>query len=55
MCSVMKQPISKLIFRAYDIRGLYNKDISTVVFYKIGLSAGTYVKKTMKGERKNGS
>jgi phosphomannomutase / phosphoglucomutase len=45
----MNRPISKQIFRAYDIRGLYNKDISPEVFYKIGLAAGTYVKQTMKG------
>lgn len=45
----MTQPISKQIFRAYDIRGLYNKDISPDVFYKIGRAAGTYVKQTMKG------
>jgi phosphomannomutase len=43
----MSQPISKQIFRAYDIRGLYNKDISPDVFYKIGLAAGTYVKQMM--------
>lgn len=45
----MTQSISKQIFRAYDIRGLYNKDISPEVFYKIGLAAGTYVKQTMQG------
>lgn len=45
----MKLSISKQIFRAYDIRGLYNKDISPEVFYKIGLAAGTYVKETMQG------
>jgi phosphomannomutase len=45
----MNQPISKHIFRAYDIRGLYNKDISPEVFYKIGLAAGTYVKQAMRG------
>ena len=45
----MTQSISKQIFRAYDIRGLYNKDISPDVFYKIGLAAGSYVKQTMKG------
>jgi phosphomannomutase / phosphoglucomutase len=44
----MSQPISKQIFRAYDIRGLYNKDISPDVFYKIGLAVGTYVKQIMK-------
>jgi len=49
MCFVMNQPISKHIFRAYDIRGLYNKNISPDVFYKIGLAAGTYVKQAMRG------
>jgi phosphomannomutase len=47
----MSQSISKQIFRAYDIRGLYNKDISPDVFYKIGLAAGTYVKQMMKGSQ----
>ena len=46
---LMTQEISTHIFRAYDIRGLYNKDISPDVFYKIGLAAGTYVKETMHG------
>ncbi|HVQ01046.1 MAG TPA: hypothetical protein VMT57_05985, partial [Candidatus Thermoplasmatota archaeon] len=46
----MGEPISRQIFRAYDIRGLYNKDISPEVFYKIGCAAGTYVAQTMKGE-----
>ncbi len=50
MCLVMIHPISSHIFRAYDIRGLYNKDISPDVLYKIGLAAGTYVKRTMKGK-----
>lgn len=45
----MNQSISTQIFRAYDIRGLYNKDISPEVFYKIGLAAGTYVRQTMRG------
>lgn len=45
----MSEPISRQIFRAYDIRGLYNKDITPEVFYKIGCAAGTYVIKTMKG------
>ncbi|HER45432.1 MAG TPA: phosphomannomutase/phosphoglucomutase [Thermoplasmatales archaeon] len=49
MCLLMNQPISKQIFRAYDIRGLYNKDISPEVFYNIGLATGTYVRHTMKG------
>lgn len=43
----MKSEISPHIFRAYDIRGLYGKDIDPLLFYKIGLSAGTYVKKDM--------
>jgi phosphomannomutase/phosphoglucomutase len=51
MCSGMKQPISKLIFRAYDVRGLYNKDITPEVLYKIGLAAGTYVKHTMQDKQ----
>jgi phosphomannomutase len=45
----MSEPISRQIFRAYDIRGLYNKDITPEVFYKIGCAAGTYVINTMKG------
>jgi phosphomannomutase len=45
----MTQAISKQIFRAYDIRGLYNTDITPEVLYKIGLAAGTYVRRTMKG------
>jgi phosphomannomutase len=45
----MGDQISRQIFRAYDIRGLYNRDISPEVFYKIGCAAGTYVTKTMKG------
>ena len=51
MCPLMKTGISKQIFRAYDIRGLYNKDISPEVFYKIGLAVGTYVKNTMNGKQ----
>lgn len=47
----MTQTISKQIFRAYDIRGMYNKDISPEVFYKIGLAAGTYVKQTIQGTK----
>jgi phosphomannomutase len=50
MCILMNHPITPQIFRAYDVRGLYNKDISPDVFYRIGLAAGTYVKKTMKGK-----
>lgn len=45
----MSETISRQIFRAYDIRGLYNKDITPEVFYKVGCAVGTYVIKTMKG------
>jgi phosphomannomutase len=45
----MSEPISRQIFRAYDIRGLYNKDITPEVFYRIGCATGTYVTKTMQG------
>ena len=40
----MKKDISKNIFRAYDIRGLYKKDISPEIFNKIGIAVGNYVK-----------
>ncbi len=40
----MKSNISKHIFRAYDIRGIYNKDISPDLFHKIGNATGKYVK-----------
>jgi len=43
--------ISKHIFRAYDIRGLYGIDISPEIFYKIGLAAGNYIKNELKGTR----
>ncbi|MDG6217942.1 MAG: hypothetical protein QCI00_00685 [Candidatus Thermoplasmatota archaeon] len=45
----MNKDISAYIFRAYDIRGLYGKDIDPELFYCIGLSAGTYVKNYMHG------
>ncbi len=45
----MTEEISPHIFRAYDIRGLYGKDIDPMLFYKIGLSAGTYVKTKLNG------
>jgi len=45
----MINEISPHIFRAYDIRGLYGKDIDPILFYKIGLSAGRYVKKDLNG------
>lgn len=45
----MNKEISPHIFRAYDIRGLYGKDIDPELFYNIGLSAGTYVKNNLHG------
>jgi len=33
----------KHIFRAYDIRGIYNEDISPEIFYRIGLAFGTFL------------
>ena len=47
----MSGEISKNIFRAYDIRGLYGVDIYPEIFYKIGLAAGNYIKNEMKGTR----
>jgi len=46
----MQNNISKHIFRAYDIRGIYQDDISPELFYKIGQAAGTYVKKDLNGD-----
>ena len=46
----MKNNISKHIFRAYDIRGIYQDDISPELFYKIGQAAGTYVIRILKGK-----
>lgn len=37
------------IFRAYDIRGLYKKDISPELFYHIGLATGTFLKTHLHG------
>jgi len=42
--------IKSSIFRAYDIRGVYNQDISGYTFYMIGLGFGTYVKRKLKGK-----
>ena len=39
----MNREISPHIFRAYDIRGLYQKDVYPELFYKIGLATGTYL------------
>ena len=41
--------INPTIFRAYDIRGIYQKDIDQNIFYEIGLSIGTYIKENLKG------
>lgn len=43
--------ISKHIFRAYDIRGLYEKDITPDLFYKIGIASGDFVKKSLGGSK----
>jgi phosphomannomutase len=47
----MKIDISKNIFRAYDIRGVYKKDIFPEIFYKIGLATGNYTDKIINGKR----
>ncbi|MCK4972789.1 MAG: hypothetical protein KAS52_05675, partial [Candidatus Heimdallarchaeota archaeon] len=41
--------ISRHIFRAYDIRGLYNIDITPPIMYEIGLAFGSYVKEVLNG------
>ncbi len=46
----MSNEISPHIFRAYDIRGLYKKDIFPETFYHIGTSAGTYLKQDLGGK-----
>ncbi len=45
----MTNSINKHIFRAYDIRGIYQQDIDPDLFYQIGVSAGTYVFKELNG------
>ncbi|UCH88856.1 MAG: hypothetical protein JSV49_11545 [Thermoplasmata archaeon] len=40
----------ELIFRAYDIRGIYNKDISPETMYKIGLAVGNFTQFNLKGQ-----
>ena len=47
----MNSNISKHIFRAYDIRGIYQKDITPELFYKIGMASGNFVKKTLGGNK----
>ena len=45
----MSSNTNKHIFRAYDIRGIYQKDIDPSLFYQIGLAAGTYVCQHLNG------
>ncbi|MBY8999537.1 MAG: phosphomannomutase/phosphoglucomutase [Candidatus Heimdallarchaeota archaeon] len=45
----MNPRISPHIFRAYDIRGLYNKDLSSSIMFEIGLGFGSYVKEVLNG------
>ena len=40
----LKQNINKNIFREYDLRGIYNKEIDINDAYTIGRSFGTYIK-----------
>jgi phosphomannomutase len=47
----MTSKISPHIFRAYDIRGLYKKDLTPDIMYKIGLSVGTYITRILEGKR----
>ena len=43
--------ISPHIFRAYDIRGLYNEDLTPEIIYRIGAAFGTYVNKILDGKK----
>ncbi len=45
----MSREISPTIFRAYDIRGIYQKDIYPELFYQIGLGTGNYIKHVRNG------
>ena len=40
----LKQNINKNIFREYDLRGIYDKEIDAQDAYTIGRSFGTYIK-----------
>ena len=40
----LKENINKNIFREYDLRGIYNKEIDANDAYTIGRSFGTYIK-----------
>ena len=46
----MTENISPHIFRAYDIRGLYNEDLTPEIIYKIGLAFGNYVLQDLEGK-----
>jgi len=46
---MMTSKISPHIFRAYDIRGLYNEDLTPSVMYQIGLASGTYTQNVLDG------
>ena len=46
----MKMNINKYIFREYDIRGVYEKDITEEVAYLIGRAFGTKLKRLGKTE-----
>jgi len=45
----MNDKIPLHIFRAYDIRGLYNEDLNSPIMYQIGLAFGTYVSNVLNG------
>jgi len=46
----MTENISPHIFRAYDIRGLYNEDLTPEIIFKIGLAFGNYVLQDLEGK-----
>ncbi|MHA1976996.1 MAG: hypothetical protein ACW98I_08870 [Candidatus Hodarchaeales archaeon] len=41
------------IFRAYDVRGVYNKEITAAVHYRIGLAFGTFLQRNQEFQPKN--
>lgn len=38
------------IFRAYDLRGVYNEDLTAEVMLKVGLGLGEFIRRDIKGE-----
>ena len=46
----MNNKIPSHIFRAYDIRGIYNEDLTPSIMYNIGLAFGTYIQRELKGK-----